>query len=78
MEYLLDLIGPPRTLDFTNVQYPNYGADYKTYPWETGRLRKVIEMVAEKSGWAKKKSRKGHGFGIRRPSQFLDLCGDGR
>ena len=30
--YLLDLIGPPRTLDFTNVQYPNYVAYYKTYP----------------------------------------------
>jgi isoquinoline 1-oxidoreductase beta subunit len=71
VEYLLDLIGPARTLDFTNVQYPNYGADYKTYPWETGRLRKVIEMVAEKSGWAKKKSEKGHGFGFAAHRSFL-------
>jgi len=71
VEYLLDLIGPPRTLDFTNVQYPNYGADYKTYPWETGRLRQVIERVAEKSGWAKKKNRKGHGFGIAAHRSFL-------
>jgi isoquinoline 1-oxidoreductase beta subunit len=71
VEYLLDLIGPPRTLDFTNVQYPNYGADYKTYPWETGRLRKVIEMVADKSGWAKKKSGKGHGFGFAAHRSFL-------
>jgi isoquinoline 1-oxidoreductase beta subunit len=71
VEYLLDLIGPPRTLDFTNVQYPNYGADYKTYPWETGRLRKVIETVAEKSGWAKKKSVKGHGFGFAAHRSFL-------
>jgi isoquinoline 1-oxidoreductase beta subunit len=69
--YLLDLIGPPRTLDFTNVQYPNYGADYKTYPWETGRLRKVIETVADKSGWVKKKSGKGHGFGIAAHRSFL-------
>jgi len=26
VEYLLDLIGPPRTLDFTDVQYPNSAA----------------------------------------------------
>jgi isoquinoline 1-oxidoreductase beta subunit len=71
VEYLLDLIGPPRTLDFTNVDYPNYGADYKTYPWETGRLRKVVEMVADKSGWAKKKSVKGHGFGFAAHRSFL-------
>lgn len=71
VEYMLDLIGPPRTLDFTNVQYPNYGADYKTYPWETGRLRNVIEMVADKSGWAKKKSVKGHGFGFAAHRSFL-------
>jgi len=71
VEYLLDLIGTPRTLDFTNVQYPNYGAYYKTYPWETGRLRKVVEMVAEKSGWARKKSAKGHGFGIAAHRSFL-------
>src|SRR6202790_3809547 len=71
VEFMLDLVGPPRTLDFTNVQYPNYGADYKTYPWETGRLRKVIEVVAEKSGWAKKKSTKGHGFGFAAHRSFL-------
>jgi isoquinoline 1-oxidoreductase beta subunit len=58
-------------LDFTNVQYPNYGADYKIYPWETGRLRNVIEMVADKSGWSKKKSSKGHGFGIAAHRSFL-------
>jgi len=71
VEYMLDLIGPPRTLDFTNVEYPNYGADYKTYPWETGRLRNVIEMVADKSGWAKKKSTEGHGFGFAAHRSFL-------
>jgi isoquinoline 1-oxidoreductase subunit beta len=71
VEYLLDLIGPPRILDFSNVQYPNYGADYKTYPWETGRLRKVVEMVADKSGWAKSKNTKGHGFGFAAHRSFL-------
>jgi isoquinoline 1-oxidoreductase beta subunit len=71
VEYMLDLIGPPRKLDFTNVDYPNYGADYKTYPWETGRLRNVIELVADKSGWAKHKSAKGHGFGFAAHRSFL-------
>lgn len=70
-EYLLDLIGRPRTIDFTGVDYPNYGADYKTYPWETGRLRHVTELVVEKSGWASKKSSKGHGFGIAAHRSFL-------
>jgi isoquinoline 1-oxidoreductase beta subunit len=71
VEYLLDLVGTARTLDFTNVDYPNYGADYKTYPWETGRLRNVIEMAASKSGWANKKSAKGHGFGFAAHRSFL-------
>jgi isoquinoline 1-oxidoreductase beta subunit len=70
-EYLLDLIGHPRTIDFTGVDYPNYGADYKTFPWETGRLRHVAELVVEKSGWANKKSTKGHGFGIAAHRSFL-------
>ncbi|HEX8765287.1 MAG TPA: molybdopterin cofactor-binding domain-containing protein [Candidatus Acidoferrum sp.] len=71
LDYLLDLIGQPRTLDFTGVDYPNYGADYKTYPWETGRLRHVTELVAEKSGWSKQKSGNGHGFGIAAHRSFL-------
>jgi isoquinoline 1-oxidoreductase beta subunit len=61
LEYLLELIGPPRTLNFSGVDYPNYGADPGTYPWETGRLRQVTEMVAEKSGWGKRKFGKGSG-----------------
>jgi isoquinoline 1-oxidoreductase beta subunit len=70
-EYLLDLIGPARTIDFKNVDYPNYGASLTDYPWETGRLRHVTELVSDKSGWAKKKSVKGHGFGIAAHRSFL-------
>jgi isoquinoline 1-oxidoreductase beta subunit len=71
LEYLLELIGPPRTLNFNGVDYPNYGADYSTYPWETGRLRRVAEMVAEKSGWGKRKFGKGTGMGIAAHRSFL-------
>jgi isoquinoline 1-oxidoreductase beta subunit len=71
LEYLLELIGPARTLDLKNTDYPNYGADSATYPWETGRLRRVTEMVAEKSGWGKRKPGKGAGFGIAAHRSFL-------
>ena len=71
LEYLLELIGPPRTLNFSGVDYPNYGADLGAYPWETGRLRRVTEMVAEKSGWGKRKFGKGSGIGIAAHRSFL-------
>src|ERR1700704_5283937 len=71
LEYLLELIGPPRTLNFSGVNYPNYGADLGTYPWETGRLRQVTEIVAEKSGWGKRKFGQGSGIGISAPPSFL-------
>src|SRR5229473_3720875 len=71
LDYLLDLIGKPRTIDFNGVNYPNYGASLETYPWETGRLRRVTEMVAEKSGWGKRKHGKGTGVGIAAHRSFL-------
>ncbi len=70
-DYLLDLIGQPRTIDFKGVDYPNYGASLETYPWETGRLRRVTEMVIEKSGWGKRKLGKGAGLGIAAHRSFL-------
>src|SRR6202035_3170787 len=70
-DYLLELIGPPRTLNFTGVDYPNYGAADDIYPWETGRLRRVTEMVIEKSGWGKRKLGKGTGLGIAAHRSFL-------
>lgn len=72
-EYLLKLIGPPRTLDLKNTDYPNYGADPAIYPWETGRLRRVTEMVIEKSDWGKRKVKtgKGTGLGIAAHRSFL-------
>ena len=71
VEYLLKLIGPDRTIDFKGVDYPNYGASLDSYPWETMRLRRVTEMVAEKSGWAKRKLGKGKGIGIAVHRSFL-------
>jgi isoquinoline 1-oxidoreductase beta subunit len=57
--------------DFKGVDYPCYAASLGTYPWETGGLRRVTEMVADKSGWAKRKLGKGAGVGIAAHRSFL-------
>ncbi|HEY1240632.1 MAG TPA: molybdopterin cofactor-binding domain-containing protein [Bryobacteraceae bacterium] len=59
VEYMLDLIGKGRTLDVESIP-PNTPG----YALDTARLRNVVEKVAEQSGWAKKKSGGGHGFGL--------------
>jgi isoquinoline 1-oxidoreductase beta subunit len=41
------------------------------YPIDTARLRKVIELVAEKSGWGKRRLSKGRGLGIAAHRSFL-------
>lgn len=69
--YLLDLIGSPRTLDLSKADYPNYGASFETYPWDTGRLRRVTEMVIQKSEWGKRQLSKGSGLGIAAHRSFL-------
>jgi isoquinoline 1-oxidoreductase beta subunit len=73
IDYMLDLIGPPRKIDFKalGVDYPNYGASQEDYPVDTGRLRHVIELVAEKSGWSKEKSGSGVGYGFAAHRSFL-------
>jgi isoquinoline 1-oxidoreductase beta subunit len=70
-EYLLEMIGPPRTLDLKPTGYPNYGASFEAYPWETGRLRRVTELAMEKSGWGKRRLGKRHAMGIAAHRSFL-------
>jgi isoquinoline 1-oxidoreductase beta subunit len=71
-DYLLDLIGPPRIVDLKaqGVDYPNMGP-IEQYPVDTARLRKVIELVAEKSGWGKRSLPEGHALGIAAHRSFL-------
>ena len=73
IEYALDLIGQPRIINLKamGVQYPNYGASVDEYPLDTGRLRRVIDLAAEKSGWAKEKSGNGVGYGFAAHRSFL-------
>jgi len=49
----------------------------KRIPGKTGRLRKVIEMVADKSGGPERRAERVTGLDSL-PSQFPDLCGHGR
>jgi isoquinoline 1-oxidoreductase subunit beta len=71
LDYLLDLIGPPRILNLDGAVYPNYGASYKTYPIDTARLQRVLELAAEKSGWTKRKASGGTGWGIAVHRSFV-------
>jgi isoquinoline 1-oxidoreductase beta subunit len=71
-EFLLDMIGPGRVLDLKSqgVDYSNYGVPIEKYPIDTRRLRRVLEVAGEKSGWANKKSGGGRGFGIAAHRSF--------
>ncbi len=66
LEFLLDLIGPGHVLDLKaqNTKYQNYGAPLDKYPLDTTRLRRVLEVAAEKAAWGKRKAGKGWGMGI--------------
>jgi isoquinoline 1-oxidoreductase subunit beta len=71
VQYLLDLIGPARIVP---LEYKEEDADEKQrYPLDTARLRRVVEIAAEKSGWGKRSMGlgKGHGMGIAAHRSFL-------
>jgi len=65
-DYLMMLIGPARTIDAG--QNPAMAGKY---PYDTGRLRRVAELAAEKANWGKNKSGKGSGMGIAVHRSFL-------
>ncbi len=62
VEYLLDLLGPSRIIDLPGD---------KRYPLDVARLRRVVELAAEKSRWASRKSGPGHAWGIAVHRSFL-------
>ncbi|MDX2301687.1 MAG: molybdopterin cofactor-binding domain-containing protein [Microscillaceae bacterium] len=69
---LIDLLGDDRILDIKKdvKDFSNYGEKPEDYPWDIARLRKVIELVKEKSNWGKKLG-KGRGQGITAHRSFL-------
>ena len=66
VEYLLDVLGKPR-----RIESGARGRLAEKYPIDTARMRRVIELAAEKSGWAKKKATKGRALGIAAHYSFL-------
>ncbi|MEY4930759.1 MAG: hypothetical protein RI909_1483 [Bacteroidota bacterium] len=69
---LLELLGPDRNIPLNEYikGFDNYGEPIEKFPCSTARMRKVIELVAEKSGWGKTLP-KGHGMGICAHRSFL-------
>ena len=71
-EMLLELIGSPRILDLSSSVKGlwNYGEPYASYPIDTARLRRAVELVAEKGEWGRSVP-KGHGLGIAVHRSFV-------
>jgi isoquinoline 1-oxidoreductase beta subunit len=73
-DFLLELIGSPRVIDPKAAGMPedlwNYGEPYDEFPIDTGRLRNVVELAAEKAGWGKELPA-GEGLGIAVHRSFV-------
>lgn len=69
---LLELLGPDRMIPFNEYMegFENYGEPLDKFPWNTARMRNVIELAAEKSGWGKELPKR-QGLGIAAHKSFL-------
>jgi isoquinoline 1-oxidoreductase beta subunit len=59
LQFLLDLYGPPRVFPA-----PPSRLGMKLPPFDTGRVRGVLQLVAEKSGWGRQSLPPGTGMGV--------------
>ena len=73
-DFLLELVGEPRVIDLKAAGIPedfwDYGEPYDEFPIDTGRLRNVVELVAEKAGWGRELPA-GEGLGIAAHRSFV-------
>ncbi len=72
-DMLLELIGPARIVESpkkATTEWWDYGEPTDVYPVDTGRLRKVAELAAEKAGWGRKMA-PGTGLGIAAHRSFV-------
>jgi isoquinoline 1-oxidoreductase beta subunit len=71
-DMLLELIGEPRIVKLNESvkDFWNYGEPVDSYPIDAGRLRRVVELVADKGGWGRSLP-KGHGLGIAAHRSFV-------
>jgi len=68
-EFMLEAIGPDRIIDFKDAgsNFGNYGADFAEYPYDTGRLRRVLERATANAGWGRELApRAGLGLAVHR------------
>lgn len=73
VSYVLKNLGKDRMLDLAadGVKPWNNGQPIEQFPIDTGRLRRVLEMAAEQSGFGKKKATKNRALGIAAHRSFL-------
>ena len=73
VSYVLKNLGKDRMLDLAadGVKPWNNGQSIEQFPIDTGRLRRVLEMAAEQSGFGKKKATKNRALGIAAHRSFL-------
>jgi isoquinoline 1-oxidoreductase subunit beta len=65
-DMLLELVGPARHVQ-PPKEYTNSGDPLETFPIDTARLRRVVELVADKAEWGKKlPPRHGQGIAVHR------------
>jgi isoquinoline 1-oxidoreductase beta subunit len=72
-DFLLEMIGPPRIVDprkQVTTEWWNYGEPPVGFDIDTGRLRHVAELAAERAGWGKTLP-KGRGLGIAAHRSFV-------
>ncbi len=73
VDYFLKILGSDRNVDLSKdgVKPWNNGMSTDTFPMDTGRLRRVLEQCAEKSGYAKFTNTKHRAIGIAAHRSFL-------
>ncbi len=76
-DMLLELLGPARIFDPRKSPgadgYTNYGEPFETYPIDTARLRRVVEVAAEQAGWGRQLPPR-HGLGIAAHRSFVSYA----
>lgn len=73
VKHALQMLGEDRNLEFkpeTDGKYENYGEPIETFPWNTGRMKKVIERVAKEANWDQKLA-EGKSVGFAAHKSFL-------
>ncbi len=73
VDQAIQLLGEDRDIAFSGEMvgdYGNYGEAIGDFPWNTGRMKKVIETVAEKSNW-KQNLAAGKAVGFAAHKSFL-------